>query len=225
MATLSPVRSVWLNPATTVARIAHENPEYRLLVLPLLAGCAVLPSVWLFGYDKDFMEGLLLSTLISFGPLIELLQVFVGAWLIRVTGYWLGGRASSSSLQVAIVWGNLPIALLALLGFAAFGVSVTLSELTEAPVQWGATPAIFGFGFAVVLVEAILLAWSFWIVISGVASLQGFSRLRALANILLASAIPLVALVLIAVLSGTTHNLDWYLFAGLSDMAEIYSID
>ncbi len=209
----------------TVARIAHENPGYRLLVLPLFAGCAVLPSALLFGLDEDFMSGLLLSFLVSFTPLLELLQVFVGAYLVRITGHWLGGSASSTSLQVALVWGNLPIALLSLLGLTAFGATIILAETTGGPLDWGATPALLGFGVVLVLIEVALVAWSFWIVITGVAAVQGFSLPRALANLLLATAIPLSVLFVAALLLGLGEILDWYLLAGLSDLAEIYGIE
>ena len=133
----SPLRSVWFHPRQTIARIAHENPGYRLFALPIIAGFATWPTVAFFFPDQDVLDGgLFWSALLTFGPLFELFQLFVGAYLIQVTGAWLGGRAGLRSIQAAIAWGNVPIALVAVIAIPLAITSMILTEGADAVLAW-----------------------------------------------------------------------------------------
>lgn len=192
---LSPLRSIWLRPAETIASIAHDNPGYRLYLLPILAGFALWPTIALASNDDNELRvGFVLSSLLAFHPVIEVLQVFFGAWLIRATGLLLGGRAGIASIQTAIVWGNLPIVVLAVLGQLLSFLPLFLIEQPGGALSWSRFWSTASIGWSLFALQWILVTWSMVILISGLAAVQGFSFARATFNALLAwlfAAIPL----------------------------------
>lgn len=217
------MRSIWLRPARTIASIAHENPGHRLYVLPIAAGLVTLPTVALFGdADLDVTMGFAWASLVAFGPIAELLQVFVGAYLIRLTGAWLGGKAGSTSIQAAIVWGNVPIVAMTLLGIAALVFSIIYSAIADEPLKWGQSHVVLALGWCLVAVQVVLVAWSLAIFIAGVAVIQGFSVMRATLNALLAWSAAAAILALAAVGLGLSEYLNWLFFAGAEEIVEIH---
>ncbi len=222
MSPRSPVRSIWFRPAETIANIAHDNPGYRLFLFPVIAGFAMWPTMALFATDEDDMRsGFILSSLLSFHPLIEVLQVFVAAWLIRITGLWLGGRAGVASIQTAIVWGNLPIVVLAVLALPLMLLSVFLTETMDVTLWWGQSAATASIGWLLFALQTTLVGWSIVILISGLAAVQGYSIWRASLNALIAWAIAaaIVAAVVSAV-GGARAVMEVFL-AGLDNLVLI----
>ncbi len=220
----SPLRSIWFHPAKTIAYIAHENPGYRLFVLPIAAGFLTLPTVALFGdADLEIRVGFAWASLVAFGPIAELLQVFVGAYLIRLTGAWLGGRAGSSSIQAAIVWGNVPIVAMTLLGIAALVFAFLYSEPGDDPLRWGQSPVVTAIGWSLVALQAALVFWSIAIFLRGVATVQGFSTTRAALNAVLAWSILAAILVAVTTILGLSEHLHWLFFAGLDELVVIHA--
>ncbi|MDJ0749464.1 MAG: YIP1 family protein [Woeseiaceae bacterium] len=220
----SPLRSIWFHPAETIAHVAHENPGYRLFVLPIAAGLLTLPTVALFG-DKDleFTIGFAWASLVAFGPIAEILQVFVGAYLIRLTGAWLGGKAGSTSLQTAIVWGNVPIVAMTLLGIVAVVFSFVYNEFSTEPLVWGQSPVVLAVGWTLIVVQTALIAWSLAIFLKGVAVVQGFSMGRALLNALLAWSLAAAVLALATVVLGLSEHLNWLFFGGIGELVGIHA--
>ena len=219
----SPLRSIWLHPAKTIAFIAHENPGYRLFVLPIAAGFVVLPTVALFAGANDEAEtGLVLSTLLAFGPVGELLQVFIGTNLVRLTGAWLGGTASSAGIQVAIVWGNVPIVALAVLGTTLAILSSGYAEFVDEPLEWGQSLPVSLAGWGLLALQTILVAWSIVIFLTGIAAAQGFSIGRAALNALLAWLLFAAVIALATIAFGFADRLQWIFFAGLEDLVRVH---
>ena len=193
-------------------------------MLPVAAGLLTLPTAELFGGENfDITIGFAWASLVAFGPLAELLQVFVGSYLIRLTGAWLGGKAGSASIQTAIVWGNVPIVAMSLLGIAALMFSFIYAEFGAEPLMWGQSPIVLAVGWTLVAIQAVLVAWSIAIFLRGVAVVQGFSVGRALLNALLAWSIVAAALVLITVSLGLSDKLNWLFFAGLEELLRIHA--
>ncbi len=219
MRSSSPLRSIWFRPAATIANIAHDNPGYRLYLLPIVAGFAVLPTMALFAQDEDDTRiGFVLSSLLAFGPIVELLQVFVGAWLIRMTGLWLGGRAGATSIQTAIAWCNLPIAILALLGFGLTMLTIFLFDPMEGGLWWNQSAATATVGWTLFALQAALVGWSLVILIAGLAAVQGYSIWRAALNALIAwGIVALVFALLLLVVTDTTGLFDVF-FAGFDNL-------
>ena len=215
----SPLRSVWFKPSQTIAYIAHENPGYRLFALPIIAGFAVWPTMALFTADTDQIEvGLILSTLLAFGPIAELFQVFVGAYLIRITGIWLGGKAGISSIQTAIVWGNVPIAVLSILGIVLLIFAFAYNEFSEMPLTWDQSPLVTAIAWLLFTFQTVIVGWSIAIFLRGLAKVQGYSISRATLNAVLAWLVPAVIIVLVAIALGYGGSLPWLFLAGFEDL-------
>ena len=222
----SPVRSIWFRPKETIANIAHDNPGYRLYLFPIVAGFVVLPTMALFSNDDDIRRGFVLASLLAFGPgvlrpVIELLQVFVGAWLIRMTGLWLGGRASITSIQTAIAWCHLPIAIVAILGLVLMLVSMFLlapMDPWDEPLSWNQSAAIATVFWTMFAIQTALIGWSLVILINGLAAVQGYSIWRAALNAALAWGIVATIAALAALLFTDAAGLFLFFFAGFDDM-------
>lgn len=184
--------------------------------MPLLASLAVLPSTLVVAGDGEPARfGLLVSALVSFGPFGELLQVFVGAWLIRLTGTWLGGRGGTAAIQSAIVWSNLPIVVLALIGLPLGMFSSLVEALEFLPVMPGES-FVPGYVIAMlVAVQVTLPLWSAAILVAGLARVQGFTIARALVNITFAAALAALFVVVAAAATGFADKLDALFFAGI----------
>jgi len=215
----SPLRSIWFDPSQTIARIAHENPGYRLYVLPILAGLAVWPTSALFSTEDNVMEsGILLSALLTFGPALEVLQVFVGAYLIRVTGVWLGGKAGVASIQAVIVWGNVPIVALAVLGIPLMAFSAFYAEASGAPLLANQSSLVSGVGLVLLALQVVVVAWSMGIFWKGLAIVQGYSVGRAILNSIVAWAIPAALVAVGAIALGYSDKVTWLFFAGIDEL-------
>ncbi|MEM1262382.1 MAG: YIP1 family protein [Pseudomonadota bacterium] len=212
---MSPLRTIWLRPGETVRAIAHENPGYRVFSLPIIAGFCVLPSTALLNPRSiDEPVGFLMGSIFAFGPLLELLQLFVGAYLLRVTGAWLGGSASSTRLQTTIAWSNVPIVVLGIIGIAVLFASSAIAFENEEWLSWGSTPAINLVGFALVALQVVFVVWSGLIFLTGLAALQRFSLARAIVNAALAWGIVASAIVAVLLLSGLADMVTSVFFSG-----------
>lgn len=214
------MRSIWFHPSETIARIAHSNPGYGLFVLPILAGFAQWPTILLSVDETNILSvGLFWSALLSFGPVIEVVQVFVGAYLIQVTGRWLGGKAGVSSIQAAIAWGNVPIAVLAILGIPFTIVSFVLKEGLDVDLLEEPTPAIAALGFTLAFVVILSVSWSLVIFIRSLATVQNFSTTRAIVNSVIAWLLPIVVVSLVLVTLRQGDTVIAMLFGGLDTNA------
>jgi len=218
----SPLRSVWFDPSQTIARIAHENPGYRLYALPILGGFAVLPTSALFSTEDSVIEsGILLSALLTFGPVLEVLQVLVGAYLIRVTGVWLGGKAGVASIQTAIAWGNVPIVVLAILAIPLMAFSAIYAEVCGGPLSAYQSSLVTGIGFGLLVLQVVIMAWSIGIFWKGLAIVQGYSVGRAILNSIVAWAIPAAIVVTGAAALGYSSNIEWLFLAGAHELVTL----
>ncbi|MEM7276654.1 MAG: YIP1 family protein [Pseudomonadota bacterium] len=221
---MSPQRAIWFCPVQTVLRIVHENPGYGMLVLTFLAGMSMWPTAALYApQEAGFFNGLLLSSLLSFGLALEFLQLFVGAFLIRIASAFFGGRAGITTIQTVIAWANIPIVALGLISLplAVFaGIHSEWLGETLSPTQ---STLAFTVAVAVFVFQLALIIWSWVIFLTGLAAVQGFSVLRAFASALLAW-ISVAALVAIAALAlGYSGQLSELFFSGLSQWMTLYS--
>ncbi len=218
----SPLRSVWLHPSQTIARIAHENPGYRLIALPIIAGFATWPTIAFFSTDIEQVEiGLFWLALLSYGPVFEVLQLFVGAYLIRATGIWLGGKAGLASIQTAIAWGNAPIAALTILSIPLMIAAAILAETSEADFLSEPTMTVLPAAMALTVIQFLFVIWSLAIFVRGLASVQGFSTARALLNTFVACVIPVAMIVSILVVAGRSDSLASIFFAGSNEIVYV----
>ncbi|KKO44464.1 hypothetical protein WG68_15530 [Arsukibacterium ikkense] len=139
--------------------------------------------------------------LIMFGALLGgmaggLISIFLFSWLLKISGRWIGGQATSEHLRAAMAWGAIPILctlllwvpLLALYGNAMF--SSDTQRITDNLVPY----------FILIFLELLLAIWGVILIIKCVGQVQGFSAWRALGNVMLAILLFIVPVVLLGVL-------------------------
>ena len=201
---ISPLRSIWFRPGKTIKSIAHDNPGHRLLAWPILAGCGTSPSLVISDASFfDFHFIVMITTLFPAHPIVELLTVFVGAYLIRLTGYLFGGRAGTAALRTAFVWSQVPMVVLAIM---SIGVALTTSafkQLAVADSNWKEDGFWQSTLITLFVVEAILVFWSLYILVAGIVSIQRISWSNAVVSCVLAWLVFVLAFaILVAMLGG-----------------------
>ena len=200
--TLNPWRSIWLQPRATIRQIVTTDPDRH--VLALIAANSVIGAV-LAGVTSalqgQFGLLFLLLLVLVVAPIFAVIMLYLVALLLRWTGRWLGGVASSRDLRAALAWGCVP----SLLAGAALLVALLVPGLDlfpTPPPELQSEPfalATYGLGSKIQLLAGV---WSLFTMIKCIAEVQGFSAWRALGNYLLAILMMIVAIVAIAAGAG-----------------------
>ncbi len=187
--------TVWLHPRATIRRIVAADPSYAVVPLAAIGGISqVLASASRRDMPGLSLGGILLGAFAG-GPLFGVFALYVGAWLVRLTGrWWLHGEARPEELRAAFGWGSLPhvVALpLWLLATAAFGLAL----YAESGFDLGARSPLY---ILFTLAVAVLQVWGLVIASAGVAEVQGYrSGWKGFWNILLALLLVLVVTVVV----------------------------
>jgi hypothetical protein len=199
----SPFVTIWLHPRNTIRGILDTDASY--LVVPLAAAGGALEALSRAS-EKNAGDVLSLPVILAIaligGPLGGVLGLYLGGWLLHVTGRWIGGTATKPEIRASIVWGTVPtlwggllwIPLLALAGSAMF-----MSDL-EATGLGASTILLVT---AIIFVQLGTYLWSIFTALHSLGEAQGFSAWRALGNSVLAGLVvlvPIIGLVLLAVL-------------------------
>jgi len=182
---INPWREVWLHPRNTIKAILKYNPKYMVLPLAALAGIANS------AIEFELMDGIIGGS--SFigssivAALLGIASLYVGAFLLFLTGAWIKGKASALKLRAAIAWSGVPIVASLILFIPLFFA-----------LNSGATGTIAISSFA----SLILGLWSAVLYFGMIAEVQKFSIGKAILNVLLMSIIVVIPVLILAVLSG-----------------------
>jgi hypothetical protein len=133
------------------------------------------------------------------GPLSGVFGLFVGGYLLRKTGSWLGGSASVREVRAAIAWGGIPTIWLGLLwipSIALFGDE----NFTSATPRLDNDPALASAMLFLALIGMIGTFWSIVIWLKCLGQAHKFSAWRALGSVLL-------MILVVAVVSGVPFGL------------------
>ena len=198
----SPFLTIWRHPRETIRWIIAEDQSLHVMWLVCLAGIVDVLS-------RDFARdtgdrpmaaiiAAILGACIS-GPLRGLLSLWIFSHLIRLTGGWIGGRATREHIRAALAWGLVPIV-------SGLPLSILLAVNShmfadEAP-SLAAQPRLLVFGLmGAILVQLVLTAWSVALLCQTVAEVQGFrSGWSALGNLSMATVLFLVSVFIIITL-------------------------
>jgi len=179
---INPWLSIWTEPRATIQQVVDGDTNMMVLILAPLAGIAsalTRNSGLAYSGLENFL-GLVVA-----GGIGGYVIVFLGAYLVRWTGGWLGGTASLSSIRAASVWSSIPAITSAVLLLLLW---VVLSQLSG-PVA--------GMEVAAQLMILTLGIWSFVLTCKCLGQVQGFSAWKGLANMLLSLTVVLVPILVI----------------------------
>jgi hypothetical protein len=191
------LQAIWTRPRYVMRYLLYYEQEKYVLPLLLLSG---IMQSFERAADKHLGDsfGLLGVVLLALvlGPLGGLFTAFIGSWLLRLTGNWLGGKAESYQLRIALAWSSVPfvaILLLLPLEMLLFGNEIFQSD----------QPAIDASPVLVELfssIKAVLAVWTMVLFVSTISEVQEFSVGKAILNFLLmiiVVAVPILVLVLL----------------------------
>ena len=163
---------IWLQPQATLTYILQNCPRKHVNLLLFAGGTTgAISNTITSGSVGPFT---IVSILL--GGLFGLLLSYLFAWILNVTGKWLGGQAKSSPLQTVLAWSEVPM------------ICSLFLLVPELLFSQGAAPNSFikGIWDLLGLVDLALIIWSIVLLIIGIALVQGFSFWRALGNLVLA---------------------------------------
>ena len=179
---LNPWVSMWTEPQATIRQILDRDPTHLVLILaPLLGIAEALTRNSALAYSSiEAFVGLVVT-----GAILGVVLLYLGAYLIRWTGGWMGGTASLVSIRAAYAWSSLPKILSGILLLAAWGVAA----LMPGPIA--------GMDLAVILMIVTLAVWGVVLHCHCLGEVQGFSAWKALANSILALLLGIVPIMLL----------------------------
>ncbi len=182
---INPWTAIWVRPRETIQKIVNFNPQYYFVILASVYGFNLLMQMMQnLSLGQDFsLTGIMVVALIL-APFLGMLSLSVGAFLLRWTGKWIGGKGSYLAIRASMTWANVPNVInillwLILVGF--FKRAVFMNTFGQTPFEGG----LVYFVAFIFLLQTVLSIWSFIILIKGLAQVQGFSAWKGLFNVLI----------------------------------------
>lgn len=194
---LNPFLNVWTKPRQTFQEILRFNPNYLVLLLAALYGLKQGLDISAISGFGDFypLWEILLSILIL-GPLVGILSLYIGSFLMVWVGKWLQGQSTYQTMRTALAWSYVPSLVslgLVLITLPFFGIEIFTSTT---PVL-DASNALLVLLIIISIVDLMLGIWMFIINLIMISEAQQFSIWKALANVLLAMVVVLVPVFII----------------------------
>ena len=198
----NPWVSIWTRPRETIERIVETDPEKHVVALAALGGVVQALSQ-ASDHNLGDRVGLLviLAMVLIAGSIGGVIGVYLSAVLLRWTGKWIGGNASTVNLRAAVAWGYLPM-------IAAGALWIPMVLLLGREAFASQTPRLDQSGslaLAVLIIGVLMIIAAVWttvVMLKAIGQVQGFSAWKALGNSLLAALVVAVPIIVIAVLVG-----------------------
>ena len=195
---LNPFLSMWTQPRRSIRAALDTTPGYVVIALACVWGISRALDRASYKSLGDWLSlPWVLASAIGLGSITGVTMLYLFGWLLRWTGWWMGGAGSPSEIRAAIAWPNV-ITLWGLLLWIPealiFGGELFTTETPRLDASLALGVAMLGF-FAL---EAMITIWSFVAYLKCLAEVQRFSAWKALGNTILAFLVMGVPIVLIA---------------------------
>lgn len=188
---INPWFTMWYRPRETIRKIIEYNPKYLVIVLMMIGGFSNIldhASAKSLG-DSIGLPIIFISALII-GSLFGIVSLYIYSAVLKWTGKWIGGKATSEYLRTAIAWSYVPVVWslifwipqLVLYGEELFTSITPRIDSNPLPL------ILFG------VVELIIAIWAFIVFINSLSEVQKFSVWKALLNLLLSILVLLIPL-------------------------------
>jgi len=186
----SPWVSIWTQPRETIRHIVDTNPRrsfYWLAAIYALQSILFLANYLSLGLTYHYLLIFLIAILLS--PALGTIWIYIYAWLFRMSGKWLGGKAPASHVRAAFAWSKVPL----LINLAMWFILLMFST-DYVFIQYSSGPSLF-FINVITLISGI---WSFVILVQCFREIQEFSLGRSIGNVLLGYALGFILFFLIS---------------------------
>lgn len=206
----NPWLDIWTKPKKTIRAIVNTDPKYGFVLLSAIYGLPLAFNVaQSLAFTPDVPLWAILAGSVILCTFLGMIGISVSAWLLKVTGRWIGGKGNFQSVRAAVAWSNVPnfvTVLVWIVLLAVFGGRVFTSTFAE--TQFIGYQA--GILFLGMLVETVVSVWGFVILLNTLAEVHEFSVWRAILNVI----IPFIAIVAIV----------WLIWAGLMGMSTMNKV-
>jgi hypothetical protein len=181
--------------------ILSTDPAFRVLPIAMVGGMLeALQFESLLGVGDQLSVPVILLIAVVPGPLLGVILLYAGAWIVEMSCRMLGGQADSREVRSALAWSSVP--LLATIPLWIIRLVLLGRELfTFAKPSLFSNPGLAYVLAATVIPELILSIW--WMVVAAKAlgEVQRFSAWRALSSMLLLIAPFVVLIVILAIVA------------------------
>jgi hypothetical protein len=99
---------MWYAPRATARRLVDSRAPGALPLSMLLGISQALDRAATRDLGATMSLPAILALGVAVGAVLGPLTLFLGAWLVRWTGSWLGGRGTAAELRTALAWGQVP---------------------------------------------------------------------------------------------------------------------
>lgn len=188
MKTQNPWLEIWTSPKRTIRPILGKDPQRNILSLAIIwgviSGLSWIGYLWNTPPNRETVHKtwVWIAILIG-GGLSGLVYLYLGGWLFKITGSWLGGMGSYTDVKCAVGWSFYP---------------AIISHITSNISLWSApNPWIQGI-FA--LLTIVFGVWAFIILLNTVGEAHHFSAWKALLAYIIILVLIFVAVLVISLL-------------------------
>ncbi len=176
----SPWLKIWYKPRETIRVILINDTTKMKIILVCIGGLASISpfdpkAIELFsiGNSKsDFSLPFIILTLLLSGPIRGLIVFYLGSAILKWTGSFINGCATSEEIESTIAWSNIPI---------IWSMVLWLPEL----IQMAPSLQIPYFSIFINSIRIIIGIWTFIIFNICLSEVQKFSVWKSLLNVLL----------------------------------------
>lgn len=191
---------IWMNPRPVFKYLTHIRHEKYITKLLILAGIAnaIEKATLRNSGDKSSLITVLLGAIVG-GALFGWLSYFLYSSLVRWTGKWLKGNASTDDILRVLAFATIPNIvgiLFTIVEISFFGNSVFKSQIG---LLQNDTLHI-ALGYSLGFIGLVLGIWSLVLSVIGISEVQQFSIAKSIVNLMLPILvifIPLMLLVLV----------------------------
>jgi hypothetical protein len=185
---MSPFLSIWFTPRKAIRQLVDSyDPKITWLLAAIGGVKEILNWASIFKLGNHYSLETIGLFVLLVGPLFGLISIFILSFMVLKTGEWFGnGKGTIQGIRAAIVWANLPVIVtmplwifrIMLLGNIAFG---DFSSVIKANPMIALPLGLIG------LIQGIGGIWCFILSLVCISEVQGFSKMNAFANMLVAA--------------------------------------
>jgi hypothetical protein len=196
-ATLNPWRSLWTQPRATIQQLVASDPSKHVLLITAIVGVSnTLSQASQRNLGDRTGLGSILAIAFILGPLFAIAMLYLFAAVLRRTGRWFGGQASSRDLRASTAWSSVPVAVAAVLWIPQLALVGREMFSAESPTLSASVPiALAMLGLHVL--EIVAAVWAIVLFFKCLSQVQQFSVWKALGNAVLAALAVVVSLIAI----------------------------
>lgn len=181
--------NIWLSPRMVFKYINDKQYDKYLVILLILAGISrAFDRAVAKNMGDDTSLGLIIVTCIIGGAAFGWISFYIYAFLVSWTGKWLKGDGGTRSVLRVLAYAAIPSIFALILLFLQIGVFGEDVFKEDGDLMKAGALGL-GFSLFCLLLELVLLVWSFVLAVVGVSEVQKMSIGKSIVNLLLPGAL------------------------------------